>query len=288
MPIIATKNKKRFFKKSLGQNFLTDGNIVRKIISALDVREDDVIVEIGPGLGALTDELVKLPNRIIAIEKDDRFATRLNARYDLPNVSVIHGDALKYDFSTLYSERNKKLKVIGNLPYNVSTEILFRLLYNSGYFSTFLFMFQKEVAKRITARSSTKDYGILSVISQYFSYPSTVISVPPTCFKPAPKVDSAVVRFDIHDTPPFKVTDEKLLKAVVKTAFSKRRKTLRNCFKEFRFTDIVGFDIDSVFDSADIDPGRRGETLSVEEFVRLTERIGECEGNTGNGGDDVK
>jgi 16S rRNA (adenine1518-N6/adenine1519-N6)-dimethyltransferase len=271
MPIKTNKGRKYFFKKSLGQNILKDNNIIRKIISYLSIKEDDVILEIGPGLGALTDELMKLDNEIIAIEKDDRFFKELTAKATKETVHIINGDALKFDYSELYEKYGRKLKVVANLPYNVSTEILFMLFSYLQCFDTFLFMFQKEVAERIAAGPNTKQYGILSVISQYYCKANLVIKVPAACFVPTPKVESAVVHFDIYDTPPYPVRDEKLFKNVVKTAFSKRRKTLSNCFKGFKYQNVSEFDRINIFKDAGIDPARRGETLSVEEFTRLTE-----------------
>jgi 16S rRNA (adenine1518-N6/adenine1519-N6)-dimethyltransferase len=273
MPLKHNINKDYFFKKSLGQNILKEKNIIRKIIAELNIRDDDVILEIGPGLGALTDELIRFDNEIIAIEKDTRFFKELKARYSKPNVHIINDDALTFDYNRLYEKYGRKLKVIANLPYNVSTEILFRLFSVRECFKSFLFMFQKEVAKRIAASPSTKDYGILSVLSQYYSRPAPLFTVPPSCFVPVPKVESQIVHFDIYAVPPFSVRDETLFKVVVKTAFAHRRKTLHNCFKGFKYKNVSDFDINTVFENARIDLKRRGETLSVEEFSCLTERF---------------
>ncbi len=274
------QQKGYFFKKSLGQNILKDPNIIRKIIKLLRIRDDDVIVEIGPGLGALTDELVKYPNQIVAIEKDTRFADILKERYNAANIHIINDDALKYDYRNVYN--NKKLRVVGNLPYNVSTQITLRLFEQRECFDRLLLMFQKEVALRIAAQQSTKDYSVLSVFSQYYSRPSIVLPVSRNCFSPRPKVYSAVVLFDLYDEPPYSVRDEKLFKTVVKTAFAHRRKTLHNCFKAFRYGDDMHlFDINEIFLAAEIDIKKRGETLSVEDFARLSERFYDFLDNSG-------
>lgn len=271
MPIRENKERRVFFKKSLGQNILRDLNIIRKIVSSLNVKEDDVILEIGPGLGALTDELIKHRCKVITIEKDTRFYDILKERYKDKNVEVIHADALKYDYSELFSRHYRKIKVVANLPYNVSTEILFLLFSHKAHFINYLLMFQKEVALRITAVPSTKDYGVLSVLSQYHSRPAMILNVPGKCFVPVPKIDSTVVYFDLYERPPFMVRDEELFVSVVKTAFAHRRKTLLNCFRLFRYRSSAELDIEEIFERAAIDLARRGETLSVEEFSRLTE-----------------
>ena len=272
MPIREDK-KSPFFKKSLGQNILKDKNIIKKIIDLLTVKDGDIIIEIGPGLGALTDELAELDNEIIAIEKDTRFFQTLTERYKKTNILILNEDALNFDYDKLHDKFKKKFKVVGNLPYNISSQILFLLFPLNRCFDRFLFMFQEEVADRIVAKPSTKDYGILSVISQYYSFPCKVISVSRNCFVPPPKIESSVVNFDIYVKPPFPVRDEALFKNVVKTAFSHRRKTLSNCFKDFCDKDGNEIDIKKIFLNADIDPMRRGETLSVEEYVTLTEKF---------------
>ncbi len=271
MPLNQNSTQKRFFKKSLGQNILIDKNIIDKIIHNLNIKENDVLIEIGPGLGAITDELSLLPNKVIAIEKDTRFFDRLTRRYrGSPNIEILNADALKVDYAEIIGNIDKKIKVLGNLPYNISTQILIKLFEYKRLYKSFLFMFQKEVANRIIARPSTKAYGILSVLAQYHSHSEIVITVPATCFKPRPKVESAVVLFEIYEAPPFPVKDEKLFVAVVKRAFSKRRKTLLNCFKGFNFDETDEFDTEKIFQSVNINLSRRGETLSVEEFVNLT------------------
>ena len=271
MPIRKYENQRVFFKKSLGQNILTDKNIIKKIASLLQVASDDVILEIGPGLGALTDEIIKNGNEVIAIEKDTRFFDELTEKYADANISIFNEDALKFDYDILKKKYGGRVKVVANLPYNVSTEILFMLFDRMDCFRSFLLMFQKEVAVRITAKPSTKEYGIISVIAQYYSRPAMVLNVPNKCFVPVPKVESTVVYFDLYDTPPFLVKDEALFKYVVKTAFSHRRKTLLNCFKYFKHNKDTELDMNAIFSEADIDLKRRGETLSVEEFSRLSD-----------------
>ncbi|MCG0277346.1 MAG: 16S rRNA (adenine(1518)-N(6)/adenine(1519)-N(6))-dimethyltransferase RsmA [Thermanaeromonas sp.] len=263
--------------KARGQNFLLDANIARKIAEEAALAADDVVVEIGPGLGALTRELAQRAGRVIGIEIDRNLVQVLREILEgQPNVVLVEGDALKINFDELVGEtlgmqgrgRLPAYKVVANLPYYITSPLLVHLLGSGFNIERLVLMVQLEVAQRLTAGPGTKDYGALTVFAQYFADIQWVMRVPRTVFFPRPEVDSAVVRLYKRPRPPVDVgDDEEFFFRVVRASFSKRRKILPNALKE-----LVG-DREKVFkalDTAGIMPIRRGETLSLEEFARLS------------------
>ncbi len=250
-------------KKHLGQNFLFDPSLLGRIIDAAGLSAEDTVIEIGPGPGSLTRLLAEKVKRLIAIELDAELYERLRGDFiAYRNVEIIHGDALRFPFETF-----GEFRVVANIPYYITTPIIFRLLDAKEFLKSMTLTIQKEVAERIVARPGGKDYGVLSIMIQYYASPELRFIIPKEAFRPVPKVDSAVVHMKILEHPSVTVKDEKMLFRLVKTAFSQRRKTLSNSLKSF------GADIKAVMLSAGIDPQRRPETLSIEEFARLSDAL---------------
>jgi len=259
--------------KRLGQSFLVDNNITSRIVDASKIGRDDTVVEIGAGLGAMTSMIAERAKKVIALEIDPKLVNVLIEELkEMSNIEIIHTDVLRYDFSSPLGG-NGKIKVIGNIPYNVSSQILFRLIEFRDHISSATLMFQKEVADRIAAVPGTKEYGILSVIIPMYAVLSTIMTVPPLCFHPKPKVDSSVLKMDMREKPLFELSDQNIFLKTVKTAFSKRRKTLANNLKGMDIVCSGDIDVSSLLVEAGIDGRRRGETLTVEEFGRLAETI---------------
>ncbi|KGN02283.1 16S rRNA methyltransferase [Clostridium novyi A str. 4570] len=259
------------FTKSLGQNFLTDQNVLDDIVNGSNVCEEDFVIEIGPGVGTLTKELLKKAKKVCAIELDSELIPILTEELkEFPNFELIHKDALKVDFNELIGEE-KSVKVVANLPYYVTTPIIARLLKEGYKFKSLTIMIQKEVAERIASEPNCKEYGALSILVQYYCDTEILRKVPPTCFIPQPKVDSIIIKLDRLDEPRVKVKDEELFFKIVRQSFNMRRKTLRNAIKSLG--DVAGDDIDKAFNDAGIDPRRRGETLSIEEFGKLADSV---------------
>lgn len=256
-------------KKRFGQHFLTDGNMIRKIASVARIIPDDHVLEIGPGRGALTEALLETGAHVLAIEVDKDLAAALKKNFSAyGNLEVITVDALKISFAELAAERKCKFKVVSNLPYYISGPVLAKFIRERGAFVSMALMFQREVAERIIARPDTKEYGVLSVLTQVWADVKIEFGVPRSLFKPKPKVDSSVVSFSILPEPRVNVGDEELFRKVVRGAFSTRRKMLPNALKS------LGLEKDVVLQalgSANIDPQRRGETLSLAEFAALTD-----------------
>ncbi len=262
--------------KKLGQSFLIDGNIAAGIVRSSGIEGGDVVVEIGSGHGALTSLIVKEAERVVAVEIDPRMVDILREELkEASNLEIFQQDILDYDFSIpLRDSRDKnKLKIIGNIPYSISSQILFRLIDFRETISSMTLMFQKEVAERITAAPGTKEYGILSAITSMYTIPSRVMTVPADCFFPRPKVDSAVLKMEVRETPLYAAKDNDLFLKVVKCAFAKRRKTLFNNLRSSGLFPAGIEDIQMVLDRLGIDGGRRGETLTVEEFGILSDAI---------------
>jgi 16S rRNA (adenine1518-N6/adenine1519-N6)-dimethyltransferase len=261
-------------KKALGQNFLIDGNVIANIIRAADLSSEDMVLEIGPGKGALTSRLAEKAAQVVAVEWDGGLVSYLKDEFRAyDTVTVHHGDFLRTDLDHLLGPlRSDGWKAVANLPYNISSQILFRLIEYRKLFSELLLMLQKEVGERLIAPPSCKEYGILSVFCQLYFDIEKVMSVKPASFRPVPKVDSLVLRFRVLDAPRVFVGDERLFQVLVKAAFSQRRKTLLNCLKQLDMLTARG-GLGQVFERAGIDSGRRGETLSLEEFARLTNTI---------------
>lgn len=248
-------------RKRFGQHFLTDRHYLGRIVSAIDPRPGDAMVEIGPGTGLLTAELVKVLRRLDVVEIDRDLAAALRQDYPAEKVAVHEADALEFDFTKLAAP----LRVAGNLPYNVSTPILFRMAALAARLVDCTFLLQKEVVDRMVAAPGTPDYGRLSVMLQYHFEMHSMLRVPPGAFTPPPKVDSAVVRMHPLGADRPLARDEERFAAVVSAAFSQRRKTLRNATRA-----LVALE---AFAATGIDPGRRGETLSVREFIALADSI---------------
>ena len=249
-------------KKNLGQHFLTDLNIAQKIAALLDQQNCDTILEIGPGTGVLTQFLIQKERKIHVIEIDKESIAYLRNRYSSEEIKLIEGDFLKLDFYPIFA--SKPFAVIGNFPYNISSQIVFKVIEKKAQIPFFAGMFQKEVAQRICEPPGSKKYGILSVLCQLFYETTYLFTVPPNVFNPPPKVDSAVLQMQKKED--FELDcDEKLLFQIVKMSFQQRRKTLRNSLKTFNIPEILRED--TIFD-------RRPETLSGAEFTDLTKRIG--------------
>lgn len=254
------------FSKSLGQNFLIDGNIVRKIVDVAEVEGKNVL-EIGPGLGTLTEELAMRAKKVLAIEIDKKLIPVHEETLKLDNVKVIYDDFLKLDLKILEEEFDgESFVVVSNLPYYVTTPILTRIIEQTRAESITV-MVQKEVARRFSAKPSTKDYGSLSVFVQFYSDVKYEFDVPSTVFMPRPRVDSGVVRFKLKDD--LAVIDREKLFKIVKASFSKRRKTIINSLSTYGF-DIGKDIIENVLKISNIDSKRRAETLTPEEFIVLT------------------
>lgn len=268
-------------RKSLGQNFLIDANIINKIIAAAELTPSDLVVEIGPGLGALTARAAGSAGKVLAVEVDRGLlkvlAETLEGAGDL---AVIHGDALEIDFDRLAHEQTagafgrggKSYKLLANLPYYITSPLLLHLLLKRFNISLLVVMIQLEVAARLAAAPGSKDYGSLSVVVQYYTEPKFLFRVPRTVFYPPPGVDSAVVRLATRPRPAVAVRDEAVFFKVVRASFGKRRKTLLNSLAG----SGLGPDRETwqeVLEKAGIDPGRRGETLSLEEFAALADSL---------------
>lgn len=252
-------------KKRFGQNFLQDRHVVDGILSAAALEPDDQVLEIGPGLGALTDRLLPVVARLHVIEIDRDLGAELLARPET-NLAVHLGDALRLDWEAILP--SPPYKLIANLPYNISSQIVFKILDHHRLFSRLVLMFQQEVGERLCAAPGGRDYGILSVLCQVWFDIRRVLRVPPGAFYPPPKVNSAVLCFDALPRPRIEIEDQAFFRRVVKGAFAQRRKTLRNSLAGAG----LGFDgMEATLLAAGIDPGRRAETLSLEEFGRLTQ-----------------
>jgi 16S rRNA (adenine1518-N6/adenine1519-N6)-dimethyltransferase len=253
--------------KRLGQNFLVDENVVANIVAAAAIEPGDAVLEIGPGIGTLTQGLAEAGAAVTAVELDARLISVLGqtlAGYD--NVRLVHGDILKVDISR---EMTKvPYKVVANLPYYITTPILMRLLEQRLPISLLVTMVQKEVAERMVAVPGGKDYGALSVAVQYYTQPEIVFTVPPGAFIPAPAVESAVIRCIVRSSPPVVVADERMFFRTVKAAFAQRRKTLANGLKAAGLTPAAATE---VLAAAGIDGTRRGETLSLAEFAAVAD-----------------
>lgn len=249
-------------KKYLGQNFLFDPSILRKIVEAAKITPNDTVVEIGPGHGTLTKILTEVAKRVIAIELDLELYTKLKKEIKEINLELIHGDALKYHYEEL-----EPFKVVANIPYYITTPIIFRLIKARKNLQSMTLTIQKEVAQRIIAKPCTKNYGILSIAIQYYGDAELKFIIPRGAFRPVPKVDSALIHIEMLKNPKVTVTDERLFFRIVKTAFAQRRKTLSNSLKS------ISKDIKEILISAKIDPNRRAETLSIEEFAMLTDLL---------------
>ncbi|MFH1562348.1 MAG: 16S rRNA (adenine(1518)-N(6)/adenine(1519)-N(6))-dimethyltransferase RsmA [Nitrospirota bacterium] len=257
-------------KKGLGQHFLVDNHVLNQIITAAELSKDDVVLEIGAGMGILTTQLVPLTAKVVAIEIDPVLINILRSELaGYENVILIKDDILKVNLSELFKAEGK-VKVIANLPYYIVTPVIFHLLQAKENFSTLILMVQKEVGDRIVAKPGSKIYGTLSVSVQYHTKAELICHVRSECFSPQPKVDSVVLRLDVLEAPAISVKDEQFFFKVVKGAFSKRRKMLINAISDLGISKDTLADVIS---EAKIDLKRRGETLSLEEFGKLSDLL---------------
>lgn len=255
--------------KSLGQNFLVDQNVIDKIIRVADIQPGDAVLEIGPGRGALTSQLSERAGRLVLIEFDHALAAwHRNHFKNNQLITVIDADVLKVDLAAVLSETSQKWKVVANLPYNISTEVLFRLIKVHDRLSRMTLMLQKEVGDRLAAAPDCSDYGVTTVLLGLWFDIWREFVVHPGSFHPSPKVDSSVLTFSALTSARADVGNEDIFRDVVKSAFSMRRKTLANCLKSAECT--VNTDLGELLNACDIDGRRRGETLSLEEFASLS------------------
>ncbi len=262
-------NGTHYARKRFGQNFLHDHSVIANILANLQTKAADHWVEIGPGLGALTAPLLDKNITLDVVELDRDLVGLLRTKFkDKPNLTIHSADALKFDFAKL-AKPDEKLHIVGNLPYNISTPLLFHLLDNAGYIAAMYFMLQKEVVDRICAVPGSKKYGRLSVMVQYHCTAECLFDVYPESFDPAPKVMSAIIKLNPHLTPPVVVNDKAVFKQLVTQAFSQRRKTLRNSLKT-----LVS---EKGFVSLGIDPNARAETISLLDFANLSNALSDDE-----------
>ena len=270
-------NKYKFvFQKKFGQNFLIDEHVLGKIIRSAEITEDDFVVEIGPGIGTLTQYLAASAREVAAIEIDDALIPILEdtlSAYD--NVTVIHEDVLKVDLCKLTEEKNggKPIKVVANLPYYITTPIIMGLFENHVPVESITIMVQKEVADRMKTGPGSKDYGALSLAVQYYAKPELVANVPPNCFMPRPRVGSAVIRLTRHAEVPVQAEDEKLMFQMISASFNQRRKTLVNGLGNAPELHIPKEMTAEVLDEMGLSASVRGEALTLEQFAELSNRI---------------
>lgn len=260
------------FQKKFGQNFLIDPHVLDKIIRAAQIEKEDVVLEIGPGIGTMTQCLAESARQVIAVEIDDHLIPILQETLkDYDNVKVIHGDILKVDIHALAREyhQGKPLKVVANLPYYITTPIIMGLFEEHVPVDSITVMVQKEVAQRMEAGPGTKDYGALSLAVQYYAKPYLVANVPPNCFIPRPNVGSAVIRLTCHTKPPIEVEDEKLMFNLIRASFNQRRKTLQNGLNNAAEISYSKEEIAQVIESLGLPPAVRGEALTLEQFGAL-------------------
>ncbi len=265
------------FKKSLGQNFLIDQNILGKIVGAAGLDKSKGALEIGPGIGALTEKLAQTAGRVAAVEIDQRLLPILEEVLEpYPHVHVVHGDVLKLNLQELFAAEFgdcESVSVVANLPYYVTTPILMNLLEAGLPLENIVVMIQKEVAERMAASPGGKEYGSLSIAVQYYSEPELVCTVPHSVFIPQPNVESAVIRLKVRSTPPVSVADEAFFFEVVQSSFAQRRKTISNNLKSRFFAEEGRERLESLLSDAGIAPSRRAETLSLQEFAELSNTL---------------
>lgn len=258
------------FSKSLGQNFLVDQSVPRDIVLGAEVDENDLVIEVGPGVGTLTAQLLNKAKRVVAIELDDDLIPILKEEIgDNPKFTLIHNDALKVDFNEIIGNE-ESVKLVANLPYYVTTPIIIKLLKENYNFKSLTIMIQKEVAERIDASPGNKEYSSLSLLVQYYCETKIVRRVSPQSFIPRPKVDSIVIKLDKLQKPTVEVKNEKLFFDIIRNSFNMRRKTLWNGVKNMGLSREK---LELAFSEANIDLKRRGETLSIQEFATLADRI---------------
>lgn len=266
------------FQKKFGQNFLIDTHVLDKIIRAAEITKEDMVLEIGPGIGTMTQYLAEAAGKVIAVEIDRNLIPILSetlSMYD--NVRIINEDVLKLDIRKLAEEENqgRPIKVVANLPYYITTPIIMGLFEGKVPVESITVMVQKEVADRMQTGPGSKDYGALSLAVQYYAKPYIVANVPPNCFMPRPKVGSAVIRLTRHDTPPVQVKDEGLMFEIIRASFNQRRKTLANGLNNSSRLSYPKEVIAEAVEKLGKGPSIRGEALTLEEFARLSDILSE-------------
>ena len=271
-------NRYKFaFQKKFGQNFLIDTHVLERIIDEAGITPDDFVLEIGPGIGTMTQYLACAAREVVAVEIDKVLIPILegDTLKAFDNVTVINEDILKVDINKLVEEKNggRPIKVVANLPYYITTPIIMGLFESHVPLASITIMVQKEVADRMQVGPGTKDYGALSLAVQYFAKPEVVCVVPPTCFVPQPKVASSVIRLTCHEKPPVEITDEGFLFRVIRASFNQRRKTLANGLNNAPTIPVAKEDIIATIEELGYPASVRGETLSLEEFARLSEAL---------------
>lgn len=262
------------FQKKFGQNFLIDGHVLDKIIAGAGVTKDDMVLEIGPGIGTMTQYLAEAAGRVVAVEIDRNLLPILQETLaDYDNVKVIHADVLSLDLEKLVQEENggRPIKVVANLPYYITTPIIMALFEQHVPLANVTVMVQKEVAARMKSGPGSKDYGALSLAVQYYAEPYIVANVPCNCFMPRPNVDSAVIRLTRYEEPPVQVNDEKMLFKIIRASFNQRRKTLQNGLNNSSELNFTKDQIAAAIAEAGFSPSVRGEALTLEQFAKLTD-----------------
>ncbi len=273
------------FQKKFGQNFLIDAHVLDKIIRAADIGKDDMVLEIGPGIGTMTQYLAEAAGKVIAVEIDRNLIPILQDTLDgYENVRLINEDVLKLDLRKLVQEENegKPVKVVANLPYYITTPIIMGLFEGSVPVSSITVMVQKEVAERMKSGPGNKDYGALSLAVQYYADTYLVANVPPNCFMPRPKVGSAVIRLTRHERPPVETVDEKLMFDIIRAAYNQRRKTLANGLNNSDKLDFPKETIVNTIERLGKGAGVRGEMLTLKEFADLSNYLAETRTQAGN------
>ena len=262
------------FQKKFGQNFLIDGHVLDKIIAGAGVTKDDMVLEIGPGIGTMTQYLAEAAGKVVAVEIDKNLLPILQETLaDYDNVKVIHADVLSLDLEKLVQEENggRPIKGVANLPYYITTPIIMALFEQHVPLANVTVMVQKEVAARMKSGPGSKDYGALSLAVQYYAEPYIVANVPCNCFMPRPNVDSAVIRLTRYEEPPVQVKDEKMLFKIIRASFNQRRKTLQNGLNNSSELNFTKDQIAAAIVAAGFSPSVRGEALTLEQFARLTD-----------------
>lgn len=274
---IAVLQKYHFnFQKKFGQNFLIDAHVLDKIIRAAEITKDDFVLEIGPGIGTMTQYLAQAAREVVAVEIDKALIPILQDTLSgFPNAEVIHDDILKVDIAGLAEQRNggRPIKVVANLPYYITTPIIMSLFESQVPLASVTVMVQKEVAERMQAGPGSKDYGALSLAVQYYAEPYIAANVPPNCFMPRPNVGSAVIRLTRHEVPPVQVDNEKLMFQIIRASFNQRRKTLVNGLNNSPEITLTKEQITEAVESLGKGAGVRGEALTLEEFAGLANKI---------------
>ncbi len=261
-------------KKRFGQNFLIDARVLERIVDAADVAKEDTVLEIGPGIGTLTQALADAAGRVVAVEIDRDLIPVLNetlAAY--PNAEVVNEDILKYDIAALAAQAGGRLKVVANLPYYITTPIIMRLLEDRTPAQSITVMIQKEVAERMAAGPGSKDYGALSLAVQYYAEPELVANVPPNCFIPRPAVSSVVIRLLLRTEPPVRTADPARMFSVIRAAFGQRRKTLVNSLANAGALHVTKEQVQQALRDLDLEENIRGEALSLSQFARLADLL---------------